>query len=194
MYTLPKSAQTLSDTVTAEVKGKNVIFVDKSKYIPIMKQRTDLSTFCLISTIAGILLLIGIIVFSKEEPMAQLMVAGVLVAMLLSGLFYMPLNIGADKYAIYVNRSLKIKAIPMELVKSVRLCTPTMAARRISGSGGFMGYWGWFRERDLGTYFAYYGRSSDCFLVELINGRKYMLGCRNAQQMVEYIKSNISCK
>lgn len=156
-----------------------------------MKQRTDLSTFCLITTIAGILGLIAIIIFINEGLMVQLMVAGVLVAMLLSGLFYMPLSIGADKYAIYIYRSLKIKAIPMELVKSVRLCPPTMGARRISGSGGFMGYWGWFRERDLGTYFAYYGRSSDCFLVELANGRKYMLGCRNASRMVEYINSRI---
>lgn len=100
----------------------------------------------------------------------------------------MPLSIGADRYAIYINRSLRIKAIPMREVKSVRICHPTMGAVRICGSGGFMGYWGWFRERDLGRYFAYYGRSSDCFLVELHSGRKYILGCRNASQMVEYIR------
>ena len=77
-------------------------------------------------------------------------------------------------------------------VKSVRLCPPTMGAIRIFGSGGFLGYWGWFKERDLGKYFAYYGRSSDCFLVELKDGRKYMLGCKNPQKMVEYINSMIN--
>ena len=76
-------------------------------------------------------------------------------------------------------------------VKSVRLCSPTMGAIRIFGSGGFLGYWGWFKERDLGKYFAYYGRSSDCFLVELKDGRKYMLGCKNAPKMVDYIQSLI---
>lgn len=156
-----------------------------------MNQRTVLSTFCIITTIAAIIGLITIIIFANDNHMALWIVSVTLAALLLPGLFYMPLNIGADKYAIYVKRCLRTKAIPMELVKSVRLCPPTMGAKRISGSGGFMGYWGWFRERDLGTYFAYYGRSSDCFLVELINGRKYMLGCQNAPQMVEYIKSHI---
>ncbi|MBE6230681.1 MAG: hypothetical protein E7119_08940 [Bacteroidales bacterium] len=37
-----------------------------------------------------------------------------------------------------------------------------------------------FHEHDSGKYFAYYGRSSDCFLVELKDGRKYLLGCKNA--------------
>ena len=108
------------------------------------------------------------------------------------GLFYMPMSISAYKYAIHINRSLKIKTIPMADVKSVRLCPPTMGAIRIFGSGGFLGYWGWFRERDLGKYFAYFGRSSDCFLVELKDGRKYMLGCKNPQKMVEYINSMIN--
>jgi hypothetical protein len=99
----------------------------------------------------------------------------------------MPLSISADKTAIYINRSLRIKAIPMLDVASVKMCAPTMGAIRICASGGFFGYWGWFKERDLGKYFAYYGRSSDCFLVELKDGRKYMLGCKNPQKMVEYI-------
>ncbi len=156
-----------------------------------MKQRVHLSTFCFISTILCIALFVFLIFFNRPPMYVQLALAVVLLGMLVSGLFYMPLSISADKYAIYINRSLKIKAIPMEQVKSVRLCQPTMGAKRISGSGGFFGYWGWFRERDLGKYFAYYGRSSDCFLVELHSGRKYMLGCQNPQKMVEYIKSNL---
>ena len=154
-----------------------------------MKQRVHLSTFSTISTVLCIILFAVLIFFNQPPVYIQLGLAAVLAAMLISGLFYMPLSISADKYAIYINRSLKIKAIPMELVKSVRLCPPTMGAVRVSGSGGFMGYWGWFRERDLGMYFAYYGRSSDCFLVELHNGRKYVLGCQNPQKMVDYINS-----
>lgn len=154
-----------------------------------MGQRTVLSTYCIIGTIFTFGLFIFLMFFNNPPLYMQLILGGILVAMCVVGLFYMPLSISADKYAIYVNRSLKIKAIPMADVKSVRLCSPTMGAKRISGSGGFLGYWGWFHERDLGKYFAYYGRSSDCFLVELKNGRKYMLGCRNPQQMVDYINS-----
>ena len=156
-----------------------------------MKQRVVLSAFSLITTI--ICNSVFVICFFLNEPplYVKIVLACILVPLLVAGLFYMPLSIAADKYAIYVNRSLKINTIPLNEVKSVRLCPPTMGAIRICGSGGFMGYWGWFRERDLGRYFAYYGRSSDCFLVELKDGHKYLLGCNNPQKMVDYIKSNL---
>lgn len=76
-------------------------------------------------------------------------------------------------------------------IADVKLCPPTMAARRIVGSGGWFGYYGWFSERDLGRYFAYYGKASDCFLVTLRDGRKYMLGCDDAPAMVEAIKDKM---
>ena len=107
---------------------------------------------------------------------------------LLFGLFYMPLSISADKYAIYVHRSFRIKAIPIQEVKSVKLFPASLRAMRLCGSGGFMGYWGWFREPGIGRYFAYYGDPRDCFLIELSNGKKYVLGCRNAGAMVEHIR------
>ena len=40
-------------------------------------------------------------------------------------------------------------------------------------------------------FFAYYGKASDCFLVILKNGKKYMLGCQEAPEMVEAVKKNI---
>ncbi len=55
-----------------------------------------------------------------------------------------------------------------------------------------MGYWGWFSERDLGKYFAYYGKASDCFLVTMKDGRKYMLGCQNPAEMVDAINARLT--
>ena len=157
-----------------------------------MKQQVVLSTYSWMATIICIFLNVFFIFYNQPPLSIQLLLTVLLVVISTVGLFYMPISISADKNAIYVNRSLKIKAIAMANVKSVRLCPPTMGAIRICGSGGFLGYWGWFRERDLGKYFAYFGRSSDCFLVELKNGRKYMLGCKNPQKMVEYINSMIN--
>ena len=156
-----------------------------------MRQRVVLSTYSWIATICCICVNVFFIFLNQPPHLIQLLLIVLLVVMSTVGLFYMPMSISADKYAIHINRSLKIKTIPMADVKSVRLCPPTMGAIRIFGSGGFLGYWGWFKERDLGKYFAYYGRSSDCFLVELKDGRKYMLGCKNAPKMVEYIQSLI---
>ena len=156
-----------------------------------MKQPVILSAFSLIITIVSNALILSIM-FLNNPPVYVHVSLGVIWGMtVLASLFYMPISISADQTAIYINRSLRIKAIPIQDVASVQLCPPTMGAIRICGSGGFFGYWGWFKERDLGKYFAYYGRSSDCFLVELKDGRKYVLGCKNAPKMVEYIQTLI---
>ena len=68
-----------------------------------------------------------------------------------------------------------------------------MGERRVCGSGGWFGYWGWFHDRELGRYFAYYGKSSDCFLVRLRNGRNYVIGCQNSQTIVDEVCKKISC-
>ena len=39
--------------------------------------------------------------------------------------------------------------------------------------------------------FAYYRKASACVLVILKNGKKYMLGCQEAPEMVEAVKKNI---
>lgn len=157
-----------------------------------MKQPVILSTFSLIITIISNALLVGLMFFNNPPAYIQIILGIIWGATVLASLFYMPMSISADKTALYINRSLRIKTIPLKDVVSVKLCSPTMGAIRICGSGGFFGFWGWFKERDLGKYFAYYGRSSDCFLVELNDGRKYMLGCKNPQKMVEYINSMIN--
>lgn len=155
-----------------------------------MKQQVNLSTYSLIVTGVCLAILIGC-TFIIPEIWWQIGWGGFISILLIICLCYMPISIGANETAIYINRSLKIKTIPISEIASVKLCPPTMGAIRICGSGGFLGYWGWFRERDLGKYFAYYGKSSDCFLVELTNGSKYMLGCKNAPEMVEYISKRI---
>lgn len=155
-----------------------------------MKQRVEFSPFCIITTLACLALFVGC-TFIIPEIWWQIGWGVFVVILLIISLCYMPMSIGADENAIYINRSLKIKTIPMTDVVEVKLCPPTMGAIRICGSGGFLGYWGWFKERDLGKYFAYYGKSSDCFLITLTDGRKYILGCQNAPEMVEYIAKQI---
>ncbi len=116
---------------------------------------------------------------------------GVVVIWALATLYYAPLSIELKDNVLAVNRSLRVKEIPLSEIKMVKLCPPTMAARRLFGSGGYFGYWGWFSEPDLGKYFAYYGKSSECFLVLLRNGKKYILGCENAPAMVNAINAKL---
>ena len=80
----------------------------------------------------------------------------------------------------------------MRCIVKVERFIPTMGSIRIFGSGGFMGYWGIFKEGDVGRYVAYYGKSSDCFIIHLDNGDKYVVGCENPDEMVDYISSKIA--
>ncbi len=97
-----------------------------------------------------------------------------------------------DGNTLNIHTTLRRKRIRMADIASVELCAPTMAEKKILSSGGYFGYWGWFSERDLGKYFAYYGKSSECFLVRLRNGRRYMLGCDEPGAVVDSIKAQIS--
>ena len=158
-----------------------------------MKQKVKLSAGSVSLTVISIAVLCAAVCLTFEnDSMAVCVIMTVLFSVwLVATLFYAPMSISVDDSGLWINRPLRDKRIPLAEVKSVRLLQPTMGARRLSGSGGFFGYWGWFSERDLGKYFAYYGRSSDCFLVRLRNGRQYMLGCENPDEMVEAINKRI---
>lgn len=158
-----------------------------------MKQSVRISAYSSVLTLLSLVVLVGMVIY--EIRMGEKWLAGccgaILVTILLLALFYMPLSISVDDKTLNINRPLRIKSIPLSDIASVRLCPPTMGAKRICGSGGWFGYWGWFSERDLGKYFAYYGRSSECFLVTLKDVRSYMLGCRNPQSIIDFIQTRL---
>ena len=159
-----------------------------------MKKRVRLSNYSIIITIIslGILVVLFFKNLQNGNAWAFYPIGAMCIALCLLALFYMPISIEANGKELCINRSLWFKKIPMSQIESVRKCEPTMAERRIFGSGGWFGYWGWFSERALGKYFAFYGRSSECFLVRLHNGRQYMLGCKDPEEMVEYVSSHLN--
>jgi len=91
-------------------------------------------------------------------------------------LYYMPLSVTVNDVDLCVNRTLCAKRIPLKEIGEIKRMTA---------------YWGWFKEKNLGKYFAYYGKESDCFFVRLKDGRQYVLGCDNPDAIVNHIKSKI---
>ncbi len=159
-----------------------------------MYKCVELSAYALIITALMIAVMCGVIIYSLKQPahnLASWILGAIAVLFFLPQIFYMPLGISIDQENLKIKRPMKVKTIPLSEVAEVRLCPPTMGAKRICGSGGWFGWYGWFQENDLGKYFAYYGKASDCFLVILKNGKKYMLGCQEAPEMVEAVKKNI---
>ena len=83
-----------------------------------MKQQVLLSRFSLIITVVSNALLIGLMFFNNPPAYIQISLGVIWGMTLLASLFYMPMSISADKTAICINRSLRIKAIPMQDVIS----------------------------------------------------------------------------
>lgn len=159
-----------------------------------MNHRVKFSTYSIVVTAVTFvaLVVLSIYLVSAGRDVASYIVDAAVVFLCTAALFYAPISISADDDGLYINRGMCVKLIPMSDIESIKLCPPTMGERRICGSGGWFGYWGWYSERDLGKYFAYYGKASDCFLVTLTDGSKYMLGCRDPKKIVDYIQNRIS--
>lgn len=156
-----------------------------------MKKIVALSAYCWVFTALALAVLCGISLYAFKQPDNQMAVwvLGTFFALILiAALWYMPMALLLDEDSLKICRPLRIKSIPVSEIEEIKLCPPTMGEKTIFASYGFMGHYGWFSEKDLGKYFAYYGKSSDCFLVTLKNGKKYMLGCQDAPEIVETIK------
>ncbi|MBD5218918.1 MAG: hypothetical protein HDS72_01535 [Bacteroidales bacterium] len=157
-----------------------------------MKRKVKFSGWAMGLTVMWIVLLIAMLGISIRRAEGYVVITALLLMWFVAGLVYMPLAVSVDGHFLAVHRPLWAKRISLADIESVELMPPTMGAQRLLGSAGVMGYWGRYEERDLGKYFAYYWRSSDCFLVRLRNGHQYMLGCENPADMVEAIKAKIA--
>lgn len=156
-----------------------------------MKSQVRLSKYSILLTIILTGVLLGVCILCYNEKPAFYSLLFLLILLLVPSLFFAPVSVKADNDAVTVSSIFKSRKIRMNNIRSVELFQPTMGAIRICASGGYMGYWGQFREGDIGQYTAYYGKSSDCFLIRTKDGRQYVLGCQNPSAMVGYISSQI---
>lgn len=160
----------------------------------ILKKRVDLSTWGIILTIVTIALLIGICIWQfnrTDNEMICWILLGIIVVWGGTTLFYCPMYVKLTDDSIDVETLIRVRSFPLDDIEEVKICEPTMSEFRICGSGGFFGYWGWFREPSIGKYFAYYGKASQTFLIRLKSGKQYMLGCRDSKEMAKALAEEL---
>lgn len=156
-----------------------------------MKSRIAYSWFSAIMTVLVYAVLCISCIATVKDPAKFVTLISLFFIIIVVTLFFGAIYIKATPDYIIMGSPLKSKKIFMRNIKSVELFKPTMGARRVCGSAGFMGYWGIFREGDIGRYYSFFGKASDCFLIRMRNGDKYVLGCKNPQAMTDYIKTQI---
>lgn len=142
-----------------------------------MKSKISLSTYSIILTTVLTAVLAGLSVYTFGENLpAFILVLTVLLTLLVFSALYAPRYLEVTDRHIVVHSLLKNHTILLSDVVAVEQFAPTLGAIRIAASGGYFGYWGIFREGDIGLYTGYYGKASRCILVRLKNGNKYLLG------------------
>ena len=163
----------------------------------ILKKRVKLSGWSIAMTILTMVFLIGICIWQfhkTENEFYCWLLLGIVAVWSFSTLFYSPMYIVLNEDSINVDTLMRVRRFPLDEIVSVKICEPTMSEHRICGSGGYFGYWGWFREPSIGKYFAYYGMASQTFLIRLKSGRQYMLGCRDSKEMAKALADQLSLK
>lgn len=156
-----------------------------------IKRKCHLSAWSL--TLSA-LFITGIIVLAAVADLWPVTIAlgVILIGMCVPALYFYPLSVEVDDEAVTVNFPARRRSFKLSDIASAEDVQPTMGEWRICGSGGFFGYWGWFRNKVLGRYFAYYGRGSECFIIRLRSGQIYMLGCEDHATVLRWIQARIS--
>lgn len=153
-----------------------------------MKQKVSLSSFSImLSGIVMIILLCAL--YYSNSTISISIFSAIIIVLCALALYYMPLSVSVNDVDLCVNRTICTKRIPLKEIREIKRMTASMLGWRFFGCDGRFGYWGWYKEKTLGKYFAYYGKEFDCFFVRLKDGRQYVLGCDNPDAIVNYIKS-----
>lgn len=154
-----------------------------------MKQKIKFSEYSVIVTVV-VLVLFVIGTFSVLDNTRDLVLFCIIMGgVTIMGLYYCPKYVEASEPDITLHRLIgATKVFPINKIQSVDTCYPSAGGLRLCGSGGYFGYWGYFSDIMIGTYFGYYGSRSYCFLVKLKDGKQYVIGCNNPVEMVDYIK------
>lgn len=156
-----------------------------------MKSKVKLSTYCTIVTAVVLVTILALMVITWGDGDEFYILSAVFIGLILSGLYFYPTEIEATSDAVVIKRVLRPKTIPCSAISSVSRCWPSAGGLRLLGSGGFMGYWGYFNDITIGTFFGYYGNRNQCILLKLKDGKQYVISCLDPDAMITEINRNL---
>ncbi|MCC8037077.1 MAG: PH domain-containing protein [Bacteroidales bacterium] len=155
-------------------------------------QKQSLSWGTTMITICIILLFVAISLWGKswEEGMGwglAITLAVTLLGMVISSLCFMPMKVSVDDKDLTLWFSFRYKKIPLDRIAEVTPYQLPKNTIRLCGSGGFMGYWGWFRDAHLGRYMMYATQQKNLLAIKLTDGKCYVISCQDPTALEEII-------
>ncbi len=158
-----------------------------------MKQNIKFSTFSVVITAAVLILFIAGICFLLGNTEKLIIFCIILGTTTIAGLYYCPKSIEANESGVVLHRLISSpKVFPYSKIQTADICYPAPWGIRLCASGGFFGYWGYFHDAVIGSYFGYYGSRSHCILVKMKDGKQYVLGCDDASELDSFINSRLT--
>ncbi len=113
---------------------------------------------------------------------------GLLTFMLVLTLFLAPVSVSLTGNAIKLRAPLSRKNTPIDKIVKVKEFVPSATIKSTFGSRDWLGTWGWFKDNRIGRYRAFYGNPDECFLVELSDGKIFLIGCVDSKEMMNEIR------
>ncbi len=154
-----------------------------------MTQKVKYSNYSIIVTAAILILFVVGIIALKDNKEAQMLFCIILGLTTMAGLYYCPQSVEVNKSGITPHRLMSNpKRFPTDDIVSIDTFYPSAGGLKLCGSGGFFGYYGYFHDIMIGTYFGYYGSRGHCFLIKLKNSKQYVIGCEDPVVLVDYYK------
>lgn len=161
-----------------------------------MDQRINLSRTAIVMTVIVFCLLtiFTAVNFKEGERLIAFTLLGIGLVIIVPALFYAPISSGANDDYVYVRHPLRTSRFPISQISSAEPFEPTMAEKCVIGSRGCLGYWGFFYDGGVQKYVAYYGKASECVLLTMNNGRKFLIGAHDRDAFADYINKKIATR
>ncbi len=106
-------------------------------------------------------------------------------------MWHIPLEISVSNSIFRINFPLRKKSFPINELKSASVYHVSKSLVAKFGCRYYFGWWGNFYDRNIGSLYLYASNLDELVLIELNNGKKYIVSCTDAQSMVDSINKRI---
>ncbi len=136
---------------------------------------------------------IGYLTVVKSSSSNALPLGIFLLILALTGYFVLqaPMSLKVSEDKLIICKLVGTKEIPFPEIEKIELYEDYHSDIRLMGNGGFLGYTGVFRNKELGKYTAYVGNYSQAFYIRTKNGKMYVTSCEHREEVIRRIRQKL---
>lgn len=149
------------------------------------------NTAKIISWATGLLLIgIGYLIITKINELSTWIISAFSIVLLLSVYFVLqaPMSLKLSDDKLTICKLAGIKEIPFSAIEKIEPYKDYHSDIRLMGNGGFLGYTGLFRNKELGKYTAFVGNYNQAFYIRTKSGKIYVTSSEQREEIIRQIQ------